>query len=83
MNQPLIHSLLADPLDGAAIEARSLAAIDQEAPPHCYPLREWAVVRRMIHATADFSLAGCTHFSPGQREVGCGMDHTPDYGPFA
>jgi precorrin isomerase len=65
MNQPLIHSLLADPLDGAAIESRSLAAIDREAPPHCYPLREWAVVRRMIHATADFSLAGCTHFSPG------------------
>lgn len=65
MSQPLIHSLLANPLDGAAIEARSLAAIDREAPPHAFPPREWAVVRRMIHATADFTLADSTRFSPG------------------
>ncbi len=63
MNEALIHSLLAEPLDGAAIEARSLEAIDREAPPHAYPPREWAVVRRMIHTTADFSFAECTRFS--------------------
>jgi precorrin isomerase len=70
VRQALIHSLLADPLDGAAIEARSLAAIDREAPRHGFPPREWAVVRRMIHATADFSLAECTRFSPGAVDAG-------------
>jgi precorrin isomerase len=65
MNRPLIHALLAAPLDGAAIEARSLQTIDREAPPHNFPAREWAVVRRMIHATADFSLAASVRFSPG------------------
>lgn len=63
MNQPLIRSLLAEPLDGAAIEALSLETIDREAPPHAFPPREWAVVRRMIHATADFSLADSARFS--------------------
>jgi precorrin isomerase len=65
MNEALIRSLLAEPLDGAAIEARSLETIDREAPPHAYSPREWTVVRRMIHSTADFSLAECTRFSPG------------------
>lgn len=69
MNRPLIHSLLTNPLDGAAIEARSLATIDREVPPHLFPPREWAVVRRMIHAMADFSLAECTRFSPGAMEA--------------
>jgi precorrin isomerase len=61
----MIRSLLAQPLDGAAIEARSLEIIDREAPPHGFLPPEWSVVRRMIHASADFTLAGCTRFSPG------------------
>lgn len=69
MNQPLIRRLLAGPLDGAAIEARSLEAIDREAPPHAFSPREWVVVRRMIHATADFSLIASTRFSPGAIEA--------------
>lgn len=72
MNKALIRSLLAEPLDGAAIEARSLETIDREAPPHAYPSREWTVVRRMIHTTADFSLAECTRFSPGAIDAAVG-----------
>lgn len=62
---PLIHSLLAHPMDGAAIEAQSLATIDAEAPAHHFAPEEWAVVRRIIHCTADFAIADCVRFSPG------------------
>ncbi len=50
-------------MDGAAIEARSLATIDAEAPAHSFSAGEWAVVRRMIHSTADFAIADCVRFS--------------------
>jgi len=67
---PLIYSLLAHPMDGAAIEARSLAIIDAEAPAHHFPTAEWAVVRRMIHSTADFAIADCVRFSAGAIQAG-------------
>ena len=60
----LIHRLMADPMDGAAIEDRSLSLIDQEAPSHHFSEDEWAVVRRMIHTTADFSMIDLVRFSP-------------------
>jgi precorrin-8X/cobalt-precorrin-8 methylmutase len=40
------------------IEAKSFEIIDQEVGPHPYTPREWAVVRRAIHASADFDFAG-------------------------
>lgn len=70
MKRALIHTLLDGPLDGEAIERRSLAAVDAEAPPHGFAPPEWAVVRRMIHATADFTLAAATRFSPGAVQAG-------------
>jgi precorrin-8X/cobalt-precorrin-8 methylmutase len=36
------------------IETRSLAIIDAEAGDHGWPPQDWAVIRRMIHTTADF-----------------------------
>jgi len=39
---------------GRRIEDESFAIIEREAGPHALPPREWAVVRRVIHATADF-----------------------------
>ncbi len=39
---------------GRSIEDGSFAIIDQEAAPFNHPPREWQVVRRIIHATADF-----------------------------
>jgi len=64
MSPALIHNLLANPMDGNAIEERSLALIDEEVPPHHYTSDEWAVVRRMIHTTADFSMIELVCFSP-------------------
>lgn len=40
------------------IEKRSFEIIDSEAGPHGYDSLQWPVVRRVIHATADFDFAG-------------------------
>lgn len=40
------------------IEKRSFEIIDEEAGPHGYSKMEWPIVRRVIHATADFDFAG-------------------------
>jgi precorrin-8X/cobalt-precorrin-8 methylmutase len=39
---------------GRSIEDNSFAIIDAEAGPHGFPKGDWQVVRRVIHATADF-----------------------------
>ncbi len=39
---------------GRNIEDSSFAIIDQEAGPHDFPAGDWQVIRRVIHATADF-----------------------------
>lgn len=44
------------------IERRSLAIIDAEAGQHGWDERQWAVVRRMIHTTADFDWRDITLF---------------------
>jgi precorrin-8X/cobalt-precorrin-8 methylmutase len=40
------------------IEKKSFEIIDSEIGSHDYNEREWAIVRRVIHATADFDFAG-------------------------
>jgi precorrin-8X/cobalt-precorrin-8 methylmutase len=40
------------------IENESFAIIDSEVGVHTYNELEWAIVRRVIHATADFDFAG-------------------------
>ena len=49
---------------GRGIEDNSFAIIDAEAGPHDYTPAQWLVVRRMIHASADFDLNGLTEFHP-------------------
>lgn len=39
------------------IENESFMIIDKEVGPHSYTDLEWAIVRRVIHATADFDFA--------------------------
>ncbi len=39
---------------GRRIENDSFAIVDREAGPHAFSPEEWEVVRRVIHATADF-----------------------------
>ena len=40
------------------IEKKSFEIIDSEIGNHDYNEREWTIVRRVIHATADFDFAG-------------------------
>jgi len=49
---------------GRRIEGDSFAIIDREAGTHGYEPAQWAVVRRMIHASADFDFNGLTRFHP-------------------
>ncbi len=49
---------------GQQIEHESFAIVDREAGPHRYTAQQWPVVRRMIHATADFEFNGLTRFHP-------------------
>jgi precorrin-8X/cobalt-precorrin-8 methylmutase len=67
--KPLVHDLFENPMSGAAIEAASFAAIDKEAGGHGFSADQWEVVRRMIHTTADFSLAQSVKFSPDAIEA--------------
>ncbi|MBD5804801.1 Precorrin-8X methylmutase [Azoarcus sp. Aa7] len=47
---------------GRAIEHDSFAIIDAEVGRHDYRPEQWPVVRRMIHANADFEFNGLTDF---------------------
>ncbi len=53
-----------------AIEAESFRIIDSELSPHFrFTAQEHAVVRRVIHATADFDYARNLRFHPGAFEA--------------
>jgi len=55
---------------GRAIEHDSFAIIDAEAGPHAYSAEQWPLVRRMIHASADFEMNGLTAFHPDAMQAG-------------
>ena len=55
---------------GRAIEHDSFAIIDAEAGPHGYTAEQWPLVRRMIHASADFEFNGLTAFHPDAMQAG-------------
>ena len=55
---------------GRAIEHDSFAIIDAEAGPHAYTPEQWPLVRRMIHANADFEFNGLTAFHPEAMAAG-------------
>lgn len=49
---------------GRSIEDSSFAVIDKEVGAHAFPPGEWQVVRRVIHATADFEFKDLLRFHP-------------------
>jgi precorrin-8X/cobalt-precorrin-8 methylmutase len=49
---------------GRAIEHDSFAVIDREVGDYHYTPEQWPIVRRMIHANADFDFNGLTDFHP-------------------
>ena len=55
---------------GRAIEHDSFAIIDREVGPHAYRPEQWPLVRRMIHANADFEFNGLTAFHPDAMRAG-------------
>ena len=55
---------------GATIEHDSFAVIDREVAHHDYTSEQWPLVRRMIHATADFEFNGLTRFHPDAMQAG-------------
>ena len=52
------------------IEAQSFAIIDKEAGPHQFSRRQWQIVRRMIHTSADFDYLTSTIFHPQAVSAG-------------
>ena len=57
---------------GQKIEHDSFAIVDHEAGSHMYSDGEWNIVRRMIHATADFEFNGLSSFHP--KAVAAGIN---------
>lgn len=59
---------------GQSIEDASMQMIEDEAGDHGYAGREWQVVRRIIHSTADFDFAGANKvlFHPDAIRSGTG-----------
>jgi precorrin-8X/cobalt-precorrin-8 methylmutase len=55
---------------GRSIEDSSFAIIDAEAGPHTFGPSEWQIVRRVIHATADFEFKTLMRFSPDAVRAG-------------
>jgi len=53
-----------------AIESLSFKIIDDEAGPHDFFPEEWAIVRRMIHTSADFELMQTVRFHPDSIQRG-------------
>lgn len=60
---------------GRSIEDGSFAIIDQEAGPHDFGPAEWQVVRRVIHATADFEFKTLMRFHPDAIRAGVAALH--------
>ena len=52
------------------IMVQSFAAIDREIGAHNFTAAEYAVIRRIIHSTADFEFKKLIYFSPEAIEAG-------------
>jgi len=55
---------------GQKIEHDSFAIVDNEVGAHNYTDAQWNIVRRMIHATADFEFNGLARFQSQAVEAG-------------
>ncbi len=55
---------------GQKIEHDSFAIVDKEVGIHDYTDTQWQIVRRMIHATADFEFNGLARFHQQAVEAG-------------
>jgi precorrin-8X/cobalt-precorrin-8 methylmutase len=61
---------------GRSIEDESFAVIDREAGAHAFSPAEWSVVRRVIHATADFEFKDLMRFHNDAIRAGIAALHS-------
>ncbi len=59
---------MSDGCDMNSIIKKSFAIIDREFGPHNFSPEEYAIVRRIIHSTADFEFRDFIRFSPNAIE---------------
>ena len=59
---------------GQSIEDASMRMIEDEVGPHGFGEKEWLVVRRIIHSTADFDFAGKNRLVFHRDAITSGMD---------
>lgn len=52
-----------DLVTGDKIEQMSMETIDREAGDHGFEANEWAVIQRMVHASADFAILSLVKFN--------------------
>ncbi len=66
--QFITHHSLSTVLPIHPIMQQSFAVIDREIGQHSFSAAEYAIVRRVIHSTADFEFKELIQFSPGAIE---------------
>ena len=59
---------------GQSIEDASMRMIEDEIGEHNYNEKEWPIVRRIIHSTADFDFAGKNKVIFGNNAIESGMN---------
>src|SRR4051812_2430709 len=59
---------LTDP--ARSVDEHSFAITDAEAGPHAFSKQDWQVVRRVIHATADFEFKDLVRLHPEAVRAG-------------
>ena len=59
---------------GQSIEDASMAMIEQEIGNHDYNEKEWPIVRRIIHSTADFDFAGKNKIIFSKNAIDSGLN---------
>ncbi len=69
--RPLIYNLHDQLMTGEDIEARSFEIIEQEIQSGSFSFEEWQVVKRILHATADFKLLDEIRFSVDAITAAC------------
>lgn len=74
MKEPGLDPHTQTPL-GRRIVSDSFATIDREVGEHGFPPDAWAIVRRVIHTTADFDFKSLTVFHPEAIARGIAAAH--------
>ncbi len=69
-----------DLVTGDKIEQMSMDTIDREAGNHGFEPYEWAVIRRMVHASADFNILPLVKFN--KNAISKGIDAMKNGAPI-